>query len=85
MSLSNCGLPYYIGQEVDDISRIHGKDAEVFARLNNIDVRMKLPDAEHRGIFLKDPLKNSSSRALFISIHDSVTLLLIKSLKMTWF
>ncbi len=40
ISFSNCGLPYYIGQEVDDIKKINGKDAEVFSKLNNVDVRL---------------------------------------------
>ena len=64
ISFSNCGLPYYIGQEVDNINKINGKDAEVFAKLNNIDVRLNNEvisiDPKNKIINIQDYAKNVS-------------------------
>ncbi len=64
LSFSNCGLPYYLGQEVDDIKKIDGKDAAVFAKLNNIDVRLNNEvldiDTKNKIISIQDHIKGVS-------------------------
>jgi NADPH-dependent 2,4-dienoyl-CoA reductase/sulfur reductase-like enzyme/rhodanese-related sulfurtransferase len=68
LSFSNCGLPYYIGKEVDDIRKIDGKDAEVFAKLSNIDVRLNHEVLE---IDIKNKLINVQDNNQNISYKES--------------
>jgi thioredoxin reductase len=68
ISFSNCGLPYYIGKEVDDIRKIDGKDAEVFAKLSNIDVRLNHEVLE---IDIKNKLINVQDNNQNISYKES--------------
>jgi NADPH-dependent 2,4-dienoyl-CoA reductase/sulfur reductase-like enzyme/rhodanese-related sulfurtransferase len=66
MSFANCGLPYYLGNTVEDIDQIDGKDSQAFAKANKVDVRMKsrvkaiLPDEQKIEIYSVDKQENYS-------------------------
>ena len=41
VSYSGCGLPHYLGGEVDDLERLRPRDAEWFARRYHVDIRTR--------------------------------------------
>ena len=58
MSFTSCGLPYYIGGELKYLDDIDGQNAQTFAELNNIDVR------------LNQEVLTINTADKYLSIHD---------------
>lgn len=74
ISYSGCGLPYYIGGEIDDISELTPRDSEYFKKKYNIDVFTGFEVLKIDTVYKTLTVKNLSTNEVFIEKYDKLVI-----------
>jgi len=74
ISYSGCGLPYYIGGEIEDIGELTPRDPAFFKKKYNIDIKTR-----HEVLYIDTALKqisvkNLDTEALFVETYDKLVI-----------
>lgn len=74
ISYSGCGLPYYIGDQIEDISKLTPRDPDFFKKKYNIDVKIRHKVLSIDAAMKTVQVENMTTKEVFSDPYDALVI-----------